>query len=344
MNRLTLATLDTPIARILNVCPGDARIAEYANRVERRLVAKGKWVGTTARYRICTTESCLVWPRFIETIEAWWLCKTPGMIRNGWYEDSLQGPGMRTSNDGGSPTLIDRDPMPTFAFVRGNTSKLAVRADVTEAADARMLIQGYNQNGEWIRTQDGAVWVEGEYLPISTVTAYSNNVFSSIARIIKPVTQGPVRLWQYDPVTATTVQQLGLYEPDETLPWYRASIIPGLGFQHGCGNSNDTCCGSTSNQVTVKAKLNHIDVSRPTDFLLLGNEGAFTLGVQAILKEERNLPDEAAAYWAMAVQALEDELSSYEGDGAIPTFKYEGRDSWGAGVFNPITLGWPITW
>ena len=92
------------------------------------------------------------------------------------------------------------------------------------------------------------------------------------------------------------------------------------------------------------AKLRHIDVADDNDFLVLGCEAAFALGAQAILKERRNLWEESQQYWASAERELQNELSSFEGDGAIPTFKYEGSSSWGGGVHNAISLGWPITW
>ena len=92
------------------------------------------------------------------------------------------------------------------------------------------------------------------------------------------------------------------------------------------------------------AKLRHIDVASDDDFLVIGCEAAFALGAQAILKERRNLWDEAQKYWASAERELQNELSSFEGDGAIPTFKTEGSASWGAGVMNAVPLGWPLTW
>ena len=92
------------------------------------------------------------------------------------------------------------------------------------------------------------------------------------------------------------------------------------------------------------AKLRHLDVSDDNDFLVIGCEAAFALGAQAVLKERRNLWEEAQKYWASAEKKLQNELSSYEGDGAIPTFKTEGRATWGAAVNNALSLGYPIIW
>lgn len=103
----------------------------------------------------------------------------------------------------------------------------------------------------------------------------------------------------------------------------------------GCdtASTGSTC---TNKSVTVIAKLRHIDVVNDNDWLILGNIGAFKLGVQAVLKENRNLFAEAQAYWAAALKELQDELSSYMGDGVIPVLRTEDRETWGAGVLNVI--------
>lgn len=339
MNRLRLADVKTPLARVINTCAADPIVIDYANEAHRRLVAKGKFLGTVQRYRICTSASgCLTWPRQIETIEAWWICDSTGQVRNGWYENNINGPGLQSSEDGMVQSLIDRGTSCVFDEIDGIVSKVMVQADVAEDSDAQLLIRGYDENANWIRTEVNGEWIEGEYVTIGTLAHYTANLITKITEVIKPVTNGPVRLWQYDTTLATATKALAYYEPDETLPIYRCSIIPGLGFRNGCGGSNSTDC--SSNQITVIAKLQHIDVRVDNDFFLLGNLAALKLMVMAILKEERNLFSEALAYEAKAIKELQDELSSYEGDGAVATVKTESRLTWGAGVLNTVSP-WP---
>ena len=353
MDRLRVSDLREPIAQALNVCPTSPDVVPMINRVERRLmrIKGGKWVGTTPRLRICTASTgCLAWPRPIETIEAFQVCNTPGIVRNGWYTFSPNGPGLLNADSSWYNNLIDQGTMPTFDVPTNSTSTVGVTGavGVTEAAGARILIRGY-AGATWVRTQDPAAsgnWIDGEYVQIEGgATHYSTNQFSAITGVIKPVTNGPVTLWQFDVPTSSIIQQLAYYEPDEEVPIYRASLLPGLKTRRGCPPLTNCGCRDTDKtQVTVKAKLRHIDVRNDNDFLVLGCEAAFVLGAQAVLKERRNLWTEAQQYWASAEKELQNELASFEGDGAIPTFKYEGRDSWGAGVQNAITLGWPITW
>lgn len=341
MNKLRLADVRTPIARALNVCATSDEVVSIANESHRRLVAKGKWVNTIARYRICTSsEGCLTWPRQVETIEGWQLCDCPGVIRNQWYEFQQSGPGLLTSEDCMCRTMVDRGTRVTFDDIYGTDKKLKVISDVTEDDDAQILVQGYDQNANWIRTLVDGEWIDGEYIDITTAGAFSTNYFTNITGIIKPVTNGPVRLLEYDTTLATVTKALGYYENDEKVPIYRASMIPSLGHRDGCGNVDEDGEQCETKQITVIAKLRHIDVVNDNDFFLLGNLAAIKLMAMAILKENRNLFEESMAYEAKAIKELQDELSSYEGDGALPTMKQESPETWGAGVLNYVTLGY----
>lgn len=352
MDRLRLIDLRDTIGAVLNVCASASEVVTMVNATERRLMRLkgGKWLGTLQRMRICTASTgCLAWPRAVETIEGFQICNVPGTIRNGFYEFSPQGPGLLNADSSWFNNLIDRGTLCTFDVPDNATSKVGVSAEVNEAAGARILIRGYDGAGAWIRTEEPAasgIYIDGEYVNIvNGVTTNSVKVFSAITGVIKPITQGPVRLWQYDVPTAAIVKQLAYYEPTEEVPIYRASLIPGLATRRGCPPlTNCGCRDNDRTQVTVMAKLRHIDVVDDNDFLVLGNEAAFALGAQAILKERRNLWDEAQKYWASAEKELENELSSFEGDGALPTYKTEGTGSWGAGVQNALPLGWPITY
>lgn len=348
MQRLRYTDVKDSLARVINVASTDSRVMQLANEAHRRLVQKGRWVGTLQRYTICTSvQGCMAWPRQIDTIEAYWLCDTPGTVRNGWFETSVNATGLLDGKSPNAHTLIDRGTLATFDSIDTAANLVQVLAAVPEAAGARLLLRGYDSNNQWIRTQEPAgsgQWIDGCYVAITTAPTFSPVAFApgyTITEVIKPPTNGPVTLWQYDTGLAAATKQLAYYEPDETLPIYRASLIPGLGDIHGCGTSG--CCGESSgcqsNRVTVIAKLRHIDVTADNDFFLLGNLGALKLMVMAILKEERNLFDEAMAYESKAIRELQDELNAFEGNGQVPIIKTESPQTWGANVLNPVTLG-----
>lgn len=332
MERLTLGSIRNDIGKALGVCATDARVAAAVNAAQRRLMAKGKWVGTTVRYRICVNEGCLTWPRQIETIETFAVCGWPGKIRDQWFEFLGTGSGLRSADCGCAHELVDRDPGPTFDWIRPTGKKVKLYSDEDEAEDAWVLIQGYDDNGNWVRTSDGGIMVEGEYILATSVGRLSTTLFSNVTGVIKPITNGTLRLYEFD--TATSTQRtLAIWEPDEERPHYRRSLVPGLADR---ATSGDSSCESAS--VTVVAKLRHIPVRNDNDWLILGNQDALALMVQAIEKERKDRWDEAAIYEQNATRLLEEELSSYLGDGSVTQVRVAAGSEWaGGGVWNYVS-------
>jgi hypothetical protein len=326
MERLTLGSIKADIARAVGICEDDARVAGLVNEAQKRLVNKGKWWGTTARYRVCVNDACLVWPRQIDTIEAFAICSTPGTIKSGWYEFLGHGPGILKETSSRGNLLVDKDPTCAYDAILGTDKKVRVFADVAEAAGSQILLQGYDENGQWIRTLVSGAWIDGVYVDILTTGAVSSVFISSLTGAIKPQTNGPVRLYEFAPATGVQ-RQIAYYESDETRPVYRASFVPGIEDMGAC---TDATCSQKA--VTVLAKLRPMPVAGDNDWLLLGNAPAIKLMVMAIRKEENDHWAEAQAYETKAVQLLEEELSAHMGDGMVVDIRVQNDDWMGAGM------------
>lgn len=333
MSFLTVSEARPRIAAAAHLCESDTRVPSYINRAVRRLLPKGKWVNTYQNYRICVSSDCITWPRQIETIEAAAVCSQPIQIRNSWYEFLGAGPGIQNSDS--ALKLVDRGTVCAFDDITaGETDrKIRVYADVDEGAGKTIILQGYDNNAQWIRTQDGSTWIDGEKVAIPTVAAtptLSTKYFTQLVRVIKPVTNSAIRLYEYNTTTAANVRALAYYEPDEKLPSYRRSYLPSLSTI----NSGEDC---ESAQVDVAAKLRYFDVSNENDFILIGNLPALEEEVRALcFFENRNFP-QAYAQEKYAVQLLQEELSSHLGDGPVVQLRIEAGSTFGAGsVANAI--------
>lgn len=328
--KLTLGSIKTQVARATNLCADDTKLVALINEAQQRLMVRGKWVGTWQRYRICTTEDCLTWPRQIETIEAFAICNRPGEVRDGWFEFIQNGPGLFDEDSSPGDLLVDRgEGYVTFVDIQhsdDNPKKIRVLADVTETSKY-IILQGYDENAIWIRTQVNGSWIDGERVAISTTVQVTTNYFSSLVGVIKDSTNGIVRLYQYDPATSMQVA-MAVYEPDETRPNYRRSFIPGLSNTGSCCEESSDC---ETKSVTVTAKLRHMDVANDNDFLILRNAAAIKLMVLSILYEERNLFKEAEVMLQKAVTELDKELASFIGDGPVVKIRTQARDLWGGG-------------
>lgn len=345
MSRLTVSEAKTEIADAANLDYADlTRITAYINKAVRRLLPKGKWRDTFAWMRFCANNACITLPRQVDTVEAVAVCGSPGTIRDQWYSYLPNGPGTATCCDGQSSScssgMIDRGEHPSFNDITaGETDrKIRVYADVTEASTSYITLQGYDENGNWIRTLDGSTWIDGEKVLISTAVQVSTNFFTRLSRVIKPVTNGTVRIYEYNTTTAANVQALGFYEPDETIPMYRRYYLGAVSGGSSHGGDCDTV------PVDVMVKLRFVPVSTENDFIMIGNLPALVEMVRAIRKYENNLIAEATAYEALAVKYLDEELRNYIGDGTVVQMKVESRATFGAGlVENPVS-GWSHFW
>jgi hypothetical protein len=322
------------IPNALGMCSTDTRLVQYLNEAIQRLVMMPqKWWGTYQKYRVCEANGCITWPRQFATIEAAAICDCPITIRGQWFEFLENGYGLRGETDGVATQLFDRDTVVTFDDIQSPGYPVAVYADVAEDADAELLVQGHDENGNWIRTQHNGVWVNGEYIPIQVGTYnVSTKTFYDITGIIKPQTNGTVRLYEYD-AAGPTYRALGIYEYDETNPYYRRSVISGLSNRTACDSSGDDC---ESKAVTVIAKMEYIPVAQDNDWLLIGNLMALKFMCLAIQKEENDLWDEAKKFEANAISILDKELGHYLGDGEVIGLRFPSRLIWGGAVENVI--------
>jgi hypothetical protein len=319
MNRLRLIDVRDEIAETANLCATvtggttNPALVAITNSACRRLSKRGRWVGLVQRYRITVDNAMIVWPRQVSTIDAVAFCNTPGTIRNEWYEFLGHGPGQLDCDSCQWYTLVDRGTTSTFKDVTpGQTNrKLRVYADVTESSDSYITIQGYDENGNWIRTQlSDETWIDGERILISTTPTLSSKFYAVVTGVYKDETNGVVRVYEYNTTTAANVQVIGYYEPDETTPIYRKSLLPGA-------MDMPTCDDCDARQITVMVKLRYIPVVNDNDWLMIGDVDAIKLAVKAIQKEDANLIGEASAYFQQAVGELEHELREYKGDGAV---------------------------
>jgi hypothetical protein len=234
------------------------------------------------------------------------------------------GPGQQTStcDTTGQPgfaycsgnTLIDRGTACAFDDIADTGNRLKLYADLPEDVGAQVLVQGWDENGNWILTDGGNV--NGEYvtLGLAAVTTTSKFLKGGLTAIQKPITKGPVRLYDWNPTTGVQ-RALGIYEPDETVPEYRRSYVPGLSDNYRCCGQTDESCEKKT--VYIIGKLKFIPVRNDTDYVLIGNIPALKDMCQSIKKREDNLMQEAVLYEASAIKCLEDELSSYYGDSTV---------------------------
>jgi len=333
--RITVA--DAKAARIpnvLNIPASDPRFLAFLNEaIERLIEMNRKWVGTVQKYRVCMSNGCITWPRQVETVEAVAVCDWPIRIRNHWYEFVEHGFGLRKETDGCATDMYDRGSVCSFEDIRGTDKKIKAYCDISTDADHPILLQGYNEDGNWIQTPDGnGGWTDGEIVYPSATGTLSTYKFTALTGVQKPVTAGVIRLYEYN-TTDATQRAMALYEPDETRPTYRRSLIAGLSGHSSCTGATTGCSTKT---VTVLAKMAFMPVYKDTDWLLIQSLSALRNMCQALRKEENNLWEDAKKYEANAVKILEDQLANHHGDAPIMAIRTPSSEVWGGAVENVV--------
>lgn len=312
--RVTVSDLrSSRVPAALGICSTDPRLLAWANEAMQRLLFKGLWWGSVGRFRICATNSCITLPRQMATIETASMCGWPMDVHDYWFEFIGNGPGIATECSCWG-TANYRGRYPTFADVHGTNKKLNFVCDLAGDVGKFVLALGYDENNNWIRTNQSGTIKDGELIAYaqSAVTT-STNFFSKVTDLQLPDDMTG-QSWLYEYNNDTAVRRLiGHYQYDETRPAYARYFFPGL-----TRLAENSSCESVL--VEVMAKLEFIPLVNDTDYLILGNIPALKEMMSA-LKDAEYEPDGVkkmqliAAGLTTAVSLLDDELTHYLGDG-----------------------------
>lgn len=309
------------VAKITGFCETSDEVYDYINQACRRLLHSGLWSDCYGRFTIYTSDGCITWPRAIETIEGIATCCTVGTVRNQWYEFQGTGLGLLDRNSVCAPDiLVDRGTVVAYRDMSGGTnSYLRVYPGDSSDVGRTITLQGYDASGNWIRTDTGSGgWIDGEIVTLALPYAQSTKKFTTLTGVQRQSTNTVSRLYEYN-ATDLTELDLAVFEPDETLPQYRRSFLSGL------------CSETEDKPVTVMAKLRHIDVSLPTDYVIPPCPDAIKLMAKAIRAEESDQLAEAIGYETKALDILQKQSLHVLGD-AVPTIRMVGADLNGGGV------------
>lgn len=331
------------IPALMGVGPTDTRLLAWTNEAIQRLLISGKWWGTVARFNICATSGCITLPKQIATIEAVNLNGAPTPVRDFWYEFIANGLGTRQSQaPSGAATgtgcncwpgccgmneAIYRGQYPVFTDISGTTSKANFICDLAADVGNQVLVLGYDQNGNWIRTLQNGVYADGEVLTLAqTPGVISQNFFQIITGIqFVSAMNGQSWLYGYDTSKSPAVLTLlGHYQYDETKPSYARYYFPSI-----LSSQSSSSSGCTQTKVEIVGKLDFVPVKNATDYLLIGNLPALKEMMSAIKKAENEATSVAAnqiiaSGMATAMAILDQELDHQLGSGRTIGMTFAG--------------------
>lgn len=295
-------------------CSSSTDFADKINSVTRMLMKRGNWWETEVLVRLCVKGCKIVWPKYVGTVTGVRFCCFGQMqIQNGWY--GILGP-MGSSGTyaagygaysgigfGGwlAPTMFDKDTSPVHTQITGNTGHF-VRYNVVKANDygKTIRIYGTKYGGQPLQELDAnGVWQMGITLTAVFPYAQSTDLITRIDQVVREQTEGMTYLYQYDQVT-TQQLQLAVYEPNETNPQYRQSMVTGFNQIRNGEDAN----GQKIWTLDAMVKLAFYPVTNDRDFLFIGDYDALAFGIQALNFDNDNDAQNSEAYFTKAIREL----------------------------------------
>jgi hypothetical protein len=278
--RLTFKTVnESDIPDSLQVCAGDPRLFGWYNDAQERILNSGRWWGTVKSANFCVTDSCIVLPREIATVEMIGVCHDAMKVESIWGQ--FGGPVCCETCHGcssgtftcGHMRYQERNSVASYSVTTGVNKKIRVYSDPADNGKT-IVIQGYDFNRIWVRKDHGLGLVnDGELITLASPFVDTVTVWSAGAptNIIKDPTTYPIRLYELN-TENSALRAIAYYQPSEEVPVYRSGFIPE--FPAG------SCCEGQVN-VSAVVKLAHVPVKSENDILVLENLAAIAMGMQA---------------------------------------------------------------
>lgn len=338
--RLRLADIGNSRApQVLNVCRDDPRIAQWVSAFQERALCLGRFWGSVQLAQFCIgSNGCVTLPREVAVIEAANLNGRPVNVQNIWGQfvrPHVDIPNCSTWNNRGcgccgctTRTMEDHGTSASCDTTRDSLQKLRFYPGGASDVGKKIIVQGNDRNGVWVRTTIDGIVSDGEQVTLAVPFVDTVTIWGPGApmAVIKEVTNYRVLVYSVNTVNAIELP-IADYQPSETTPMYRVVKIPGMRrMTSGCG----TDC--TVNTLLCVVSLAHIPATVDSDFLLFTNLQAYVMGCQAEkMYEENNVVAGDALFFGnnRAPRNARGVLRHTYGMGAMPLLQAELRKQTG---------------
>lgn len=298
---------------IASVTPSSPQFKTLVNDATRMLMRRGDWEGTVVPMFACVMSGCVVWPRYVGSVRRMNICNHSVHVENSWYTFlpwDNQRWNIRSQNWTGTTynswagrvaTLVGSSRSPVFQDVQGDGRQIRAYIETPLDKGKTLTIFGMDNNGQPL-TDQSIMWNQG--LTVNLDSPYvtfsikgSPALVRNIERVVKQKTQGRVRLYAYNTATSL-LEDLAVYDGSEISPNFLRQNL-----KTPCTQS----CGS--NGVLALVKLQYVPVDNDNDLVLIDNEDALKLAMQAVKSREANDMAGAQSFEQMAIRELNLELA-----------------------------------
>jgi len=359
---------DLSLKQISGVRSSSDQFVALLNEVQQSLANRGGWFDLEQRITFKIRGTHLVWPAFVGTVLAVRFCGGLATMSNQWFSflnnggsgawradygyggsygvngfgngygagygsgSGWLGNGSGTGKNG--VVIEDDGTRPIYQEI-ANQSGMLIRYFVVNQQDygKKITLFGRQYGGQPLQEPDPVTGDTVNGLTLTAVKPYAQSTpfITNIEAITREATVGPAYLYGYDP-TLDILLDLGVYQPTETNPRWRASRIVNMPRQMKASNGSPNCAADEclcNIEALIKCKL--LPVVAERDFLPISNFRAIKLGIQAVILEQSNNDVQANVKWLEAVA----ELNREQGD-LQPARNAPIRVNLGRKIFSPI--------
>ena len=276
----------------------DDRLKDIFNTVSEMLFSEGQMPWNYAIVNLSVFDDRVVLPPYFDSVAGVAHDFQPILLANRWYEFSHSGPGPQLAEacHKWANTLIDRGFSPIARQpAEGTAFPLRVRTQVDEAVGGvlpTMLILGFDENGDWVRSLEDGVWADGVKIELDASAEHTQTAisFSRVHSIVKPITRGKLTLSWYDS-TLDVELAAGELLHDTEVSSFRVYSLPAATV-------------AVENQLQLLVHTRFRPVVNDDDVPQIDCFPALRYGFMAYAKEESGDVDAAVKWWTMARSEL----------------------------------------
>lgn len=284
----------------LGVCSTSAEFLRWFNLAQERMNNQGRWFGSVQEVQFCITKGCLVLPREVAAIEAAQFDGTEMILGNNWYEYihpvipcsnmcslgfSINAWNPWQTTRCGQYVAEQKGVRCSFDSTSNTNQKLKFYPGDASDAGTKVIVQGKDTNGVWVRTNAGGTVIDGEQVTLAMPFVITKTIWAAgePTRLIKDVTNYRLLMYQIDATTSAEAF-LGEYQPGETRPMYQVLFLPALADcdpNSTCNGCSTIACGTT-HTLLATVSLQHIPVTGDNDWALFTNLAAYADAMHAM--------------------------------------------------------------
>jgi len=281
---------DSRILQIAAAPPTSPEFASLVNASVRQLMVRGNWWATVQPMEGCVTDNCIVWPRYVTATLAMNAGNRNAELSNVWgrflpwdsANTALACNYFQNGHVGNVRAEMDGTVPVSNPIACNSGMSLLFYIDNASDTGKTITLYGIDSHGQVIRTQrPDTTWQEGVQLTLAAPYVQTPMLVRKVTRVVKDVTNGMVRGYQWDGIslsgTAPLLLDLCTYAPGETSPQYLHSRLTGARFP------TPSCAFS---RITALVKLGFVPVVNPNDLVLIENVDAIRDMVMAIKAKE----------------------------------------------------------